>query len=97
MALDATLRRARAALAALWARPATPKVAHLASTLAVLAVLSAYLTTWLQGNWGTLTDPLLQNDDARTSLFPFHRYGPEGALADDPIATESMKGYEFIC
>ena len=90
MALDATLRRARAALAALWARPATPKVAHLASTLAVLAVLSAYLTTWLQGNWGTLTDPLLQNDDARTSLFPFHRYGPEGALADDPIATEML-------
>lgn len=90
MAPEATLRRLRAALAGLWARPETRKVVQLATTLGLLLVLTAYLATWLQGNWGMLTDPRLQNDDARTSLFPFHRYGPEGALADDPIASEML-------
>jgi hypothetical protein len=37
-----------------------------------------------------LFDPLLQTDDARTSLFPFHRYGSEGTLGDDPIANEML-------
>ncbi|MCH2109945.1 MAG: hypothetical protein MK135_11480, partial [Polyangiaceae bacterium] len=60
------------------------------SWLCLLGVVGAYLATWVNGNWPMLTDPQLQNDDARTALFPFHRYGAADALADDPIATEML-------
>lgn len=60
------------------------------SQVLVLGLLAAYLGVWLSLNWPMLTDVRLQNDDARTILFPFHRYGPEGALADDPIASEML-------
>lgn len=73
----------------LWAlRPRS--VAHWLSVVLVWAVLGAYLATWIQGNWTYLSDPDWQNDDVRTALFPFHRYGPEHALRDDPIAIEML-------
>jgi hypothetical protein len=43
-----------------------------------------------KAQWGFLTDPLLQNDDVRTSLFAFHRYEPNHAMADDPVAKEML-------
>lgn len=63
---------------------------HRLSVVVLLVVFAAYLGTWIEGQWGWLTDPMLQNDDARTSLFPFHKYGPEGALREDPIANEMI-------
>lgn len=90
MVLYVQLQRLRASVNELRAHPALPRVASWVSTVCLLAVLGAYLATWLSGNWGMLTDPDLQTDDARTSLFPLHRYGPEGALADDPIAQEML-------
>ncbi len=50
------------------------------------AILAIYSAWWIMQYSGFLFDPMLQADDARTSLFPLHRFGPEGALADDPIA-----------
>jgi hypothetical protein len=60
------------------------------SRAALLVLLGAYLLSWLQGNWGMLTNPDLQNDDARTILFPFHAYGSADALGSDPIAQEML-------
>lgn len=60
------------------------------SRATLLVLLAAYLSGWLQGNWGMLTNPELQNDDARTILFPFHQYGSAGALGNDPIASEML-------
>lgn len=56
----------------------------------LLGVLSCFLAEWLGVNWPTLTDWHLQTDDARTTLFPFHRYGAEHALLGDPIAEEML-------
>ncbi|MHC4427197.1 MAG: hypothetical protein ACYS0D_01145 [Planctomycetota bacterium] len=55
------------------------------------AAFGAYLITWIAAHWGWLFDPMLQNDDARTTLFPFHRYGLEHTLRDDPV-TQDMVG-----
>jgi hypothetical protein len=63
---------------------------HWLSVILIAAIAVAYSRMWLSGNWEMLTNPALQNDDARTAVFPFHRYGPEGALANDPIANEMM-------
>jgi hypothetical protein len=63
---------------------------HQASCVLLWAVFAAYAATWVHAHWGYLFDPLLQNDDARTSLFQFHRWGPEGALRNDTIADEMM-------
>ncbi|MHC5007467.1 MAG: hypothetical protein ACYTGF_08945, partial [Planctomycetota bacterium] len=63
---------------------------HWVSCVLLWAVFGAYAATWIHAHWGYLFDPLLQNDDARTSLFQFHRWGPEGALRDDAIANEMM-------
>jgi hypothetical protein len=63
---------------------------HWISCVLLWAVFTAYAVTWIHAHRGYLFDPLLQNDDARTSLFQFHRWGPEGALRDDPIANEMM-------
>ena len=63
---------------------------HWLSVVLLWVVFAGYLGTWIEGQWGWLTDPMLQNDDARTSLFPFHKYGPEGALREDPIANEMI-------
>jgi hypothetical protein len=68
-----------------------PASALLWVTRALLAVLlGAYLVSFAQANFGMLTDPTLQNDDARTILFPFHAYGSQGTLGDDPIAEEML-------
>jgi hypothetical protein len=56
----------------------------------LLTLFGAYAATWVYTHHGFLFDTQLQNDDARTSLFQFHRWGPEAALADDPIADEMM-------
>lgn len=63
---------------------------HGAARVLLCGLFAAYLVVWVQGHWGWLADPLLQNDDARTSLFPYHRFGPEGALRDDEIARAMM-------
>lgn len=89
-ALRVQLERLGSVLRAAWRRPPVQKALEWVSAAALLLVLGAYLATWLEGQWGMLTDPNLQNSDARTSVFPFHRYGPEGALADDPIAQEML-------
>lgn len=60
------------------------------SRLLLLGLLGGYLALWTESNWGMLFDPDLQNDDARTIIFPFHRYGEAGTLADDPIANEML-------
>ncbi len=60
------------------------------ATAVLLVVLGAYLVRWFQGNAAMLTEPNLQNDDARTVIFPFHRYASDPALRDDPIAREML-------
>jgi hypothetical protein len=60
------------------------------SVVAVAAVTAAYLSVWTAGNWEMLSDPKLQNSDARTLTFAFHRYDREPALEHDPIAEEML-------
>ncbi len=50
----------------------------------------AYLAYWARLHWGWLFDTLLQNDDARIWLYPFHRYTPGSPLANDPVAMEKL-------
>ncbi len=70
--------------------PRGARVLHVVSMAVLVAVLGAYVAGFGVVNWGMLTDPRLQTDDARTSVFPFHRYGSEGTLGDDPIANEML-------
>src|SRR5262245_8091578 len=63
---------------------------HWLTTLLVVTIFAVYVVQWIKANSGMLFDPLLQNDDARTGVFMFHRYGPEHALKDDPIANEML-------
>jgi hypothetical protein len=73
----------------LWAcRPKS--VPHWLSVILVWTVLGVYLVTWVKGNRAYLVDVDWQADDVRTALFPFHRYGPEHALKNDPIALEML-------
>lgn len=60
------------------------------SVVAVAAVAASYLSVWTVGNWEMLSDPKLQNSDARTLTFAFHRYAREPALEHDPIAEEML-------
>lgn len=55
---------------------------------ALWVVFVIYVGLWIYGNQGMLFDPMLQTDDARTSLFPFHRYDDPPLLELDPIADE---------
>src|SRR5262249_2709632 len=64
--------------------PRTPL--HWISVGLLWALFLAYAVLWIRGNAEVLFDPLVQADDARTILFPFHRYGSEHALAGDPVA-----------
>jgi len=50
-----------------------------------------WLKSWYHGNEPVLIDPLLQPDDARTALFPFHRYAPGAPLSQDPISNEMLE------
>ncbi|HET9960673.1 MAG TPA: hypothetical protein VFQ61_39650, partial [Polyangiaceae bacterium] len=58
----------------------------------VLAIsLFAFLRSWLTSYSPALFDPNLQTDDARTALFPFHRYAKGHPLLHDPIANEMIQ------
>jgi hypothetical protein len=59
------------------------------AALLILIVLT-YGGRWVACHAGFLADPALQNDDARTALFPFHQYADNPAFAADPIAREMM-------
>lgn len=63
---------------------------HWSAVILLWGAFLVYLVSWVYGNSGFLFDPLLQNDDARTGVFLFHRYGPDHALANDPIANEML-------
>ncbi|MDX2054529.1 MAG: hypothetical protein SFV15_19165 [Polyangiaceae bacterium] len=63
---------------------------HWLSTLCVWLVLAIFLHGWLKGHWETLTNPDLQQDDARSAIFQYHRWEPGGALKDDPISNEML-------
>jgi hypothetical protein len=56
----------------------------------VTLIFLAYGGRWAACHWGLLFEPALQNDDARTALFPFHQYADNPFFADDPIAREMM-------
>jgi hypothetical protein len=71
-------------------RPGVQIGLHVLSIAAVLATLALYGAAWLDFNWEMLTNPELQTDDARTSIFPFHRYASDPSLVEDPIATEML-------
>lgn len=71
-------------------RPRVQAALYLLSVAAVLAPFALYGAQWLGFNWPMLTDPDLQSDDARTSIFPLHRYDSVPALVDDPIADEML-------
>jgi hypothetical protein len=74
--------------------------ASLASAVVVTVVFVLWFRDWYHGNVPALWDPKIQPDDARTAIFPFHRYEPGAPLADDPIATEMLEyqpyGYRLI-
>jgi hypothetical protein len=61
------------------------------SSAAVLWIFFSWFISWYRGNSDVLWDPWLQPDDARTALFPFHRYDTGSPLADDPIALEMLE------
>jgi len=83
---SALLRELVRPLAAPWVKAAL----YWLSLVSVLAVAASYLSVWTMGNWEMLTDPALQNSDARTSIFPFHRYDRVPSLETDPIAEEML-------
>ena len=60
------------------------------SAVALVIVFATYCVHWVTMHGAFLFDPALQNDDARTALFPFHRYGMNPWLVHDPIAREMM-------
>lgn len=65
-------------------------ILHWLSVGLLAIVFSVYLAFWISGNFPFLTDPMLQTDDARTVHFPFHRYGPDKAMANDPLASDML-------
>jgi hypothetical protein len=75
--------------------PRSQSALYWASVLLVASVLGSYLAAWTVGNWEMLTDPRLQNSDARTSIFPFHRYARPPGLETDPIADEMLAMVPF--
>ncbi len=71
-----------------WGRLRPRTTLHWVSCLVLWVIVVAYAGVWVNAHSGYLFDPLLQNDDARTSLFPYHLYGPEATMGDDPIARD---------
>ena len=73
---------------------------ELASAVLVTAVFVLWFRDWYHGNVPALWDPKIQPDDARTAIFPFHRYEAGAPLSTDPIATEMLEyqpyGYRLI-
>ncbi len=84
------LRRAGSAISRFFSHPLVQKALHIVSILAILLSFTAYMAAWLDFNGPMLTDPDLQSDDARTSIFPFHRYDSDPSLEGDPIADEML-------
>lgn len=60
------------------------------AALVLVLIFVGYGARWTVCHAGLLFDPGLQNDDARTALFPFHQYADNPSLAHDPIAREMM-------
>gem|GEM_PF-707909 len=77
-------------LRVLLSSPRKAKIGVYATRIVLLGVLLAFVWRFTQANLGMLFDADLQNDDARTILFPFHQYGEAGTLGDDPIAQEML-------
>lgn len=75
---------------ATWREALGGDVAGYVTTFVVLVVLAAYVMIWTGGHWDLLTNPSLQNDDARTVLVAFHRYDGAASLRDDPIARDML-------
>ncbi len=73
---------------------------QLASAVVVTAVFVLWFRDWYHGNVPALWDPKIQPDDARTAIFPFHRYEAGAPLSTDPIATEMLEyqpyGYRLV-
>ncbi len=69
---------------------------ELASAVVLALVFMLWLRDWYHGNAPALLDPKLTADDARTAIFPFHRYEKGAPLANDPIATEMLE-YQPYC
>lgn len=71
-----------------------------ASAAVLLVVFTLWFRDWYRGNTQALFDPKLQPDDARTAIFPFHRYEAGAPLADDPISQEMLEyqpyGYRLV-
>ena len=85
-------KRLRAFGNALWNELVRPRsTLHWISIAIVWAVAVAYSRHWLSAFSEALFNPNLQTDDARTALFPFHRYAPGAPLASDPIANEMIE------
>jgi hypothetical protein len=59
--------------------------------LFVWLVLVLWWRSWYDGNYQALWDGKLQPDDARTAIFPFHRYAEGAPLVDDPISNEMLE------
>jgi hypothetical protein len=64
---------------------------HVVSVLVVWMVALQWFRVWYDGNHEILWDGKLQPDDARTAIFPFHRYAEGNPLANDPIAKEMLE------
>ena len=90
LSLPAPLRSTWTRVVTVLASPRGTRALHAVSVVLLTVVLGVYLAGFAAANWGMLTDPQLQTDDARTSVFPFHRYGSEKTLGDDPIANEML-------
>jgi hypothetical protein len=64
---------------------------HWASVVLIWCVALAWLARFCLGNSAALFDPWIQPNDARTAIFPFHRYDEGAPLADDPISNEMLE------
>jgi hypothetical protein len=60
------------------------------STQVFIALVVVYAALWFYVNLGLFVDPMLQNDDARTALFPYHAFSEIVAFENDPLAEEML-------
>ena len=60
------------------------------SSILLLAIFFIYCGVWIGNNRGLLFDSKLHNEDVRSHVFPFHRFGPGKLLNNDPIANERL-------
>src|SRR5262249_7076602 len=62
-----------------------------ASAALLVVVFALYAYVWVTRQKEFLYQTGFENDDVRTSLFGYHRYDPDHALANDPIAKEMLQ------